>query len=180
MKGSRFYSLPGSSLIAVLVMTMVAVGFAFAGGFYISVEQPQNASDPHLKDAVLVVRADGCHQPSDAKISAIAEGVVDGKRRSLPLRLREVGEGVYAIHQQWPSNGSWVVAVTGMYLGHTRSVLVELGANGAVVTKATGANKTKLPVRMADREFSAREIDAALASVVRNGQRVEALVKSAR
>jgi hypothetical protein len=168
MKGRNLFS----SLAAGCVLAMVFVMVALAGGFAVSVEQPKASSDPLMKDAVLVVRTLGCNEPSEARLSAVAEGLVDGKRDSRTLLLREVDKGVYAVHRQWPSKGSWVLAITGLYNGHTSSALVELGANGSVITTTGNSGRAVLPVRHERRLFTEEEIELALASVARGDKHV--------
>src|SRR5215216_2446235 len=104
--------------VSIVLATLVIFGFAataFAGGFYLSVEVPEGAATNQLKDAVLLVRPYGCHKPTDSTVSAIAEGVVNGERRTLPLELAYDSAGVYAVKRQWPAEGSWVLAITGEY-----------------------------------------------------------------
>ena len=81
------------------------VPIALAGGFYIAVEAPTSSTDPQLKDAILLVRPYGCHKPTDAAMSATAEGLVDGRRHSIPLQLRLASTGVYAGERQRPAAG---------------------------------------------------------------------------
>jgi hypothetical protein len=146
----------GLSLSLVVVWTVVAL----AGGFWITVEAPPSPSNGEFKEAVAVVRALGCHNPSDATMTATAEGLVNGRRQSLPIQLTATSKGVYAIRQQWPSQGVWVLAITGEYNGHTSSVLVEFGPNGKVqVTNGKGKGRSAEGI---PRKFSAGEIDAAL------------------
>jgi hypothetical protein len=137
---------------------------ALAGGFQLSVETPSSSSDPQMKDVVLVARTYGCHQPADAKLSATAEGLVNGARKSVALELRSIGSGVYAIKQQWPSEGTWVVALTGAYNGMTSSVLVELGPNGKVLpgTRLDEGAMKGVHARGARRQWIAEDIDTAL------------------
>jgi hypothetical protein len=142
----------GLSLIFVMAWAAVAL----AGGFQLSVE-PASTSDPQLKGAVLLVRTFGCHQPDNATLSATAEGIVNGRRQSMPIQLIPTSKGVYAIKQQWPSQGVWVLAITGTYNGMTSSALVELGPNGKV--QATGKD---LSVRIISRKLNAEEIETAL------------------
>ena len=139
---------------------------ALAGGFQLSVETPAGSADPQLKDIVLIARTYGCHQPADAKLSATAEGFVSGDRRSLPLELRSIGSGVYAIKQQWPSEGTWVLALTGAYNGMTSSVLVELGPNGRVLpgTRLEEGNLRGVHAKGVRRSWIADDIDSALRS----------------
>ncbi|MFY9554950.1 MAG: hypothetical protein WAV47_09595, partial [Blastocatellia bacterium] len=117
-----------------------------------------------LKGVVLIARTYGCHQPADAKLSATAEGLINGKRRSIPLELHGVGSGVYAIKQEWPSEGAWVIALTGDYNSMTSSVLVRLGENGQVMpgTSLKEGNLKGVHATGARRKWIAQEIDSAL------------------
>jgi len=151
---------PASYWMAILLSFSASV--ALAGGFQLSVESP-SPGDTELKDAVLVVRTFGCHVPSDANLEATAEGVVNGERRSQPVQLTPTSTGVYAIRQQWPSEGTWALAITGTYRGLTSSALVRLGPNGIV--KPDGSGKVKWPaVRVVSRKLTAVEIETALKS----------------
>jgi hypothetical protein len=150
---------------ALLCSMVLSIGLTFApqtlaGGFYVSVERPAKG-DTELKDAVLLVRAYGCHNPEDANLTASAEGIVNGKRQSIPVQLIKTSKGVFAIKQQWATNGAWVLNISGAYLGATRSLLVELGAQGKV---QTGSDSNVL-ARKADRKFTAAEVDSALQDV---------------
>jgi hypothetical protein len=137
---------------------------AFAGGFQLSVETPNRSNDPKLTDVVLVARTYGCHQPADAKLSATAEGLVGGKRQSLPVELRSIESGGYAIKQQWPAEGTWVLALTGDYNGMTCSVMIELGPAGKVLpgTRLAEGNPTGVHAKSARRKWVAADIDSAL------------------
>jgi len=148
------------------VLLMAAALPALAGGFQLSVETPTSSSDPQLRGVVLIARTYGCHQPADAKLSASAEGFVDGKRKSLPLELRSIGSGVYAIKKQWPSEGKWVLALTGEYNTMTSSVLVELGPNGTVLpgTRLEEGSLKGVHAKGARRTWVGEDIDSALRS----------------
>jgi hypothetical protein len=151
-----------ASLSSALLLAIASP--ALAGGFQLSIETPAGPADPQLKDVVLIARTYGCHQPADAKLSATAEGLVSGERKSLPLELRSIGSGVYAIKQQWPSEGKWVLALTGAYNGMMSSVLVELGSNGTVLpgTRLDEGNLKGVHARGARRSWMAADIDSAL------------------
>lgn len=151
-----------ASLSSALLLTIASP--ALAGGFQLSIETPAGSADPRMKDVVLIARTYGCHQPADAKLSATAEGIVSGERKSLPLELHSIGSGVYAIKQQWPSLGTWVLALTGAYNGMTSSVLVELGPNGTVLpgTRLDEGNLKGVHARGARRSWIAAGIDSAL------------------
>ena len=145
---------------------LLASSPAFAGGFQLSVETPGGSADPQLRDVVLIARTYGCHQPADAKLSATAEGIVDGNRKSLPLEMRSIGSGVYAIRQQWPSEGTWVLAIGGSYNGMQSSVIVELGPKGRVFpdTRLEEGNLKGVHANGMRRAWVAKDIDALFGS----------------
>lgn len=151
-----------ASLSSALLLAIASP--ALAGGFQLSVETPAGAANPEMKDVVLIARTYGCHQPADARLTATAEGLVNGKRKSLPVELRSIGSGVYAIKQQWPSEGVWVLALTGAYNGMTSSVLVELGPNGNVQpgTRLDEGSLKGVHAKGARRGWIAADIDSAL------------------
>jgi hypothetical protein len=146
----------GCCLAIVVTLSSALVGLA--GGFHLSVEIPPPSSDSQLKEAVLLVRAYGCHQPSEAALSATAEGIVGGQRKSVPLELTSIEKGVYAIKRQWPAEGAWVLAITGTYLGRTSSALVELGPGGEVQARGRliAPKSNGLSVRYFSRKLTAK------------------------
>ena len=145
--------------LLVAIATLASV--SFAGGFQLEIQAP-TSNEGEMKGAALLIRTYGCHQPWDADVSATAEGVVNGKRQSLKVALTRTSQGVYAIKQQWPSQGEWVVAITGQYNGITSSALVELGANGKVrITK-----DNRVSSRIVQRRLTTEEIDSALRGLV--------------
>jgi hypothetical protein len=84
----------------------------FAGGFYLTLGNPEANPEAKKANAVLVLRMDGCHEPEKATVTATATGVVDGKRQTIPLKLTKLSApGTYALTQQWPKQGKWVLAL---------------------------------------------------------------------
>src|SRR5262249_28591478 len=141
----------------------------FAGGFQLTVEAPDTAKI-NLKDAALIVRTFGCHQPADANVTVTAEGIVGSRRQSLPVELQADSKGVYGIRQQWPEEGKWVLVLTGTYNGMTSTVFVELGEKGKVYSDthiAAGELKGQ-HVRGLRRRPTAGDIEAALKSNINN------------
>jgi hypothetical protein len=153
-----------ASLTCAVVLAIASP--ASAGGFQISVETPTQSNDPQLKEVVLIARTYGCLQPADAKLTATAEGLVGANRRSVPLELRSIGSGVYAIKKQWPSDGKWVLALTGAYNGMISSVLVELGPNGGVLsgTRLKPGYPDGVHAKGVRRTWQTADIEAALKS----------------
>jgi hypothetical protein len=169
----RFLARPLTGL--ALLMALFFVTAAFSGGFYLRAELPPASSDPALKDAVLVVRPDGCREPSMAKLTATAEGLLDGERTTRQVRLRPITRGQYAITRQWPSEGDWVLKVTATYDGMTTGMLLLLGPNGAVSKDIAKGGIEKLPLRLDGREFGEPDIAEALADAARKGRDQELL-----
>jgi hypothetical protein len=85
-------------LVRVILMTIALNATAFAGGrFIISLGQPGAHSDARAHDSAFVVRVYGC-SAANAKVTATAEGLVNGERRSIPLepvRLAVEGTAFY-------------------------------------------------------------------------------------
>jgi hypothetical protein len=137
---------------------------AFAGGFQLSAEVPVANDDPELKEAVLVLRTFGCYQPTDAALSGTAEGFVNGRRQSIALELSPTSKGVVRVKQQWPSEGAWVLAITGSYRGMVNSLIVELGPGGKVRpgTRLVEGSKTGKYIQAVHRKWGMDEIESAL------------------
>ncbi|HXG91706.1 MAG TPA: hypothetical protein VNN73_04970 [Blastocatellia bacterium] len=156
--------------VCCLALLLTFAPVALAGGFQLSVETPADKSNPQMKDAALVVRTFGCWQPADAALSATAEGLVNGKRQSLKLQLAPADKGVYTIKQQWPSEGFWVITISGEYNGMASNLLVELGPNGEVHpdTKLVEGSRTGTHVRGSNKKWAAADIDSTLKALANN------------
>ncbi|HVX66386.1 MAG TPA: hypothetical protein VHA11_07285 [Bryobacteraceae bacterium] len=99
--------------IPVAAMLTLA-GQLFAGGFWLQLGNPEASGDGRAKNAVLTVKAVGCHNPEAASVTATAIGGSNGERRSIPLRLERLSEpGLFALTRQWPATGRWVVQLVG-------------------------------------------------------------------
>lgn len=146
-----------------LVFANTFAPLAFAGGFYLEVTRPTNG-DASLKDVVVLIHTWGCNKPEDARLTATAEGIVNGKRVSVPLQLTKTAKGLVAIKKQWDADGVWVLAITGEYLTATSSSLVELGARGNL-PNYFNANGKGFNDRVVRRKLTAAEIDGALQNV---------------
>jgi hypothetical protein len=115
----------------LLAMTALA-GQLFAGGFYLTLGNPEANPEAKKANAVLVVRAEGCHEPEKATVSATATGTVNGKRESIQLQLTKLSQpGTYALTQQWPKEGKWVIEIAGRdIIDRTTYTLVPAGPDG--------------------------------------------------
>ena len=149
-------------LFTALLMLADATS-VFAGGFQLAVEAP-DAGKTSLKDAALIVRTFGCFQPADANVTVTAEGIINGRRQSLPVELRGDDKGVYSIRQQWPAEGKWVLVLTGAMHGMTSTVFVELGEKGKVYadTRLVAGQLEGTHARGLRRKPTAGDVEAAL------------------
>lgn len=147
--------------VCLMALAAVCLAATTAGGFQLRVEVPQDDSE-----AVLLVRTYGCNKPENAKISGTAEGFVEGRRVSVPVKLENIARGVYAVEQQWTDGGAWVLAFSGTYRGHHTSTLVALDDEGRVAVKKT-ARGPELDVRIMPRKLSSNDIDKALDRLAR-------------
>jgi hypothetical protein len=149
-----------SSFVPALCVLATAISTT-AGGFYLSLEKPGTNDLQQSKDVVLLVKPFGCHQPEEALISAKAEGLVKGRRETIELKLHPASsKGVYGIKRQWPTEGVWLVAVRGTYLGAHTSALLELATDGAVTIEKAGAKDPH--VKHLLRELTASDVDTRL------------------
>ena len=106
--------------------------FAFADGFTFTIGSSVASQDFHFKMAAFVFRTDGC-DPAKAQVSGTAEGLVNGERRSLALKVAATSKpGVYAVIQNWPAEGAWVVNLKGSCEGANAGALVPMGPHGFI------------------------------------------------
>ena len=121
------------TLQLTLALAAFVAGPAEAGSFTLAIGAPVAAQDFRAKNAAFVVRADSCAVVEKVELKATAEGLVNGARKTLPLNLTAVTKpGVYAVSQQWPAEGAWVVSLTGKCQSETAGAIVPIGGKGFV------------------------------------------------
>jgi hypothetical protein len=104
-----------------------------AQGFTFTIGSPVAARDFVAKTAAFVFRTEGCAQPEKAEISGTAEGLVKGTRRSISLHMKAMSNpGVYAIYQNWPSEGSWIVNLKGTCAAASAGAIIPIGPKGFI------------------------------------------------
>jgi hypothetical protein len=110
------------------------VPLALAAGFTFNIGSPVAAQDFRAsKTAAFVFRTEGCAEPSKPQITGTAEGLVKGVRQSVIVKLVETSKpGVYAVNQNWPGEGAWVVALKGMCADANAGAIVPIGPNGFI------------------------------------------------
>jgi hypothetical protein len=150
------------SMVVVTVLTLG--GTSSAQDFALQVGPPVAGKAQPAKASLLVVRPGGCADPGNAQITATAEGLVDGVRRSVPLKLSTLPTpGVHAVPKDWPPGGFWVVNLVGTCAGKTA---------GAIVSVAPGPNPSyrRDGVKLLPHRPTSAEIDASLKALTTGGQ----------
>lgn len=116
---------------AVLTLTLQMQ----AGGFWLISGNPEASADARKHNAVVTVKAVGCHEPEKAEVTGQAIGMVNGQRKVVTLKLLPTSTpGLYAVTRQWPEEGKWVLSFQGVE-GAAKTSLV-LTAGGASVDRA--------------------------------------------
>jgi len=129
-------------------------------GFTFSIGSPVAAQDFVAKSAAFAFRTEGCAEPAKAQIGGTAEGLVKGERRSVALKIGAMSKpGVYAVYQNWPAEGAWVVNLKGACAGENAGAIVPIGPRGFI------RESSKFFPRAATNE----EIDAALKAMPQGG-----------
>jgi hypothetical protein len=117
---------------AVTLFCSVA-GIAGATEFSIQIAGPVAAQTYKMKSSAFVFRALGCDAPAMPEVTATAEGLVAGQRRSMPLKVSPAQTpGVFGIFRQWPEEGVWIVSLAGSCSSKSASVLVATDGKGFV------------------------------------------------
>lgn len=125
-------------LLSAVVLALACEAAAQAQEFTLQVGPPIAASPrPGSRErkvstkAVFVVRPLGCTDAPTLGVSATAEGIEGGVRRSIALALEAMpASGVRVVSRQW-DGGVWVVRVVGTCAGRTAGAIVTPDPNGA-------------------------------------------------
>jgi hypothetical protein len=100
----------------------------FAGALRLEVSDPAANPEATKAHAVLVVMSTACHSPEKTNVVATAEGVVNGVRKSIPVKVIALSTaGTFAVVREWPEQGTWaikLVATNPEYTNYATSVLV--------------------------------------------------------
>ena len=130
---------------------------------WLSVEAPVNPYEPGARGAALLVHAavaSGAVQLSE--LTGTAEGIVNGGRRTVPLRFDATSRaGVFALQRQWPTEGAWMLRIA----LRSTTLLVRLDRDGNVAAARVPMRQT--PGGTVPRAVAAREIDSTLAEAAR-------------
>jgi hypothetical protein len=134
-------------LLAVLAAPL------FAGGFFLQLGNPEANPEARKLHAAVLVKAAGCLDPAAAAVTATAVGIVDGERRTIPLKVEKLSEpGAFALTQQWPREGKWVIEIVGKSATLSTYTLVSAGPDGV----------DRLHARQAMKAFTPAEVESML------------------
>lgn len=126
-------------LVAVLAAGFVAAP-VFAGALTLQADDPTASPEAIAKQAIVVAHTTACVSPEKTVITATAEGIVDGKRISMPLKVIRLSQaGSFAVTRQWPTAGAWVVKMVATnpdYKNYATSIVVPAEAGVAARARA--------------------------------------------
>lgn len=147
----------------VTALTLTGFSTAAAGPPWIAIEYPANPFDRASRDAFLTVRTYHHGDLMATTLTGTAEGVVNGKRQSMPLDIRPGSKaGMYAVRWQRPAAGKWVLVINSGAGGVTHATaVVEISPTGGIAgitvpTRAVGGGW------ISPRAVAAAEIDGLL------------------
>jgi hypothetical protein len=121
----------------MLLALAAFAGALWAGGFYLQLGNPEANPEAKKLNAVLVVKAWGCHDPSTATLTARAIGTSGGERREIPLRVEKLSEaGAFALLPVSLKTGHWVIELVARQGDMLTTTLVPAGQEGIDRTHA--------------------------------------------
>jgi hypothetical protein len=127
-------SLPAVLATAALLSALAAAP-VLAHPPWISVELPASPWSSATRGAFLLVHAYRGPNPAPLAVTATAEGLVGGERRTIRVDLVPTGTAdVYIVRRQWPATGVWVLRIAARQGDSEADALVGVGASGEVVS----------------------------------------------
>ena len=100
----------------------------FSGALVLQIGNPSSNQEAKDKHALLLARLSACRSPEKTTVTATAEGIVNGSRKTLPIQLVRLSTpGLYGVTRQWPDRGKWVITITAKnpdYADYAPSALV--------------------------------------------------------
>lgn len=155
-------------LATALAVSIFTAAPLLAGPPWISIEYPTNPFHADTRGAIALVHTFHHGTAVQYPVSARAEGIVKGRRVSVPLQVRATYRpGVWAIRGDLPENGTaWVIVATMNAGSAEASASALLGLDGDMELAAV-----KVPTRMQDdwiipQVASDAEVDAMLRRTV--------------
>jgi len=92
----------------------LALAFAaipvFAGALTLQLDDVKTNPEAIAQNAAVVAHITACHSPEKTTVTAFAEGIVNGKRQTISLKVTTLSQpGSFAVSHQWPHDGAWAV-----------------------------------------------------------------------
>lgn len=117
--------------VTLTTAVLALAGQLLAGGFYLQLGNPEASAEARKANAVLTIKATGCHDPATATLTANAIGAVNGRQQTIPIAVTKLSEpGMFAIAQQWPKEGKWVIQLVARNGEQFTNTLVSAGPEG--------------------------------------------------
>jgi hypothetical protein len=130
--------------LTLVTMAALAALSTYGGGFYLQLGNPDASAEARAAKAVVTLLATGCHEPGKAEITGVA--ISKSNRQSIPLKVTKLSRpGMFAVAQQWPAEGTWVLQFTARNDGAVTSAIVTAGPEG--VDRATAKYVRGEPTR---------------------------------
>ena len=145
------------SVLGALAL-VAGVAIAYAETFRLEVGPPVAAGAQYkTKGALFAARPQGCTDPSAVQMTGTAEGLVAGTRRSIPLKLVDLADGVRVVTSQWTTEGTWIVVLN--------AICNNPSAKSAAIVRVPGFGTfSRDGMQVLDHAATPKEIDAALSA----------------
>ena len=155
---------PFRKLGLITALTLVVSTLAIAGPPWIAIEYPANPHDPGTRGALLTVRTYHHGDLMSYDVTGTAEGIVDGRRQSMPLDVRRLTQaGMYAVRWQKPAQGTWMLVISATQNGsHAATALVSIDSRGGVASVSVPSDAIENGRWRVPRKVAADEVDAML------------------
>ena len=129
-----------------------------AEAFRLEVGPPVAAGAQYkTKGALFAARPQGCTDPSAVQMTGTAEGLISGTRRSIPLKLVDLADGVRVVTSQWTAAGTWIVVLN--------ATCNSSRVTSAAIVRVPGFGMfSRDGMQVLDHTATPKEIDAALAA----------------
>ncbi len=152
-------------MVRLAAFALTLLSCAWGADFSLAIGNPVAVARPNgvvKKDIGFAVRGENCADIAKIQVTGTAEGVVDGARRSVPLRVvAGQAAGTFAISHDWPQEGMWVVNLTGHCGNATASAVVPIGPNGFFLRESS---------KFFPRAATAAEVELALKTLTGGGK----------
>ncbi|HKD06980.1 MAG TPA: hypothetical protein VKB79_13845 [Bryobacteraceae bacterium] len=96
--------------VITTIAAVLLTAALYAGGFALRVDPVNTSPEARAQHAVLLAHITACVAPEKTTVTATAEGIVNGKRASILLKVVKLAEpGAFAVAREWPQEGEWVI-----------------------------------------------------------------------